>query len=182
MKSFVRDRKDRVVPASLRESFPPGPAGSHRDAGLNLLIPGAARVLRRVQEGRDALLLIILERELIGDRDRQQSNEREHAQEPHRHAGHERHRECHGNERRRRAEIRLPGDDEEWNSRDRADHDEVDVRDDPAAAFAEELGKKRERRFTNSEAGGGMNEIDKDATRRGSLEKQDVQQQRDMPM
>src|SRR6186713_916001 len=49
--------------------------------------PSATCVLRRVDEGRDSFLLIVLQRKSPGDGRRQQADQRQDAKDAHRHPG-----------------------------------------------------------------------------------------------
>ena len=122
----VRDRKEpQLTLRALLETLAPHPARSDGDAGLNLLVPGALGVLRRVQERGDAFLLIVLERELPRHRRDQHADEREDAEDPHRHAREKRGGEEHGHERHRRAEVGLPCDEHERHRGDGAGDQQV---------------------------------------------------------
>src|SRR6185436_11399862 len=57
----VRDRQELVLALrALHEPLAAQPARANRDPGLNWLIPGAARILLRVDEDHDAGFLIVL--------------------------------------------------------------------------------------------------------------------------
>src|SRR5258706_331791 len=105
---IVCDRKKtQLALRPLREPFSPRAAGSHGDPRLNLLVPRALGVLRGIEKCRNALTLIILEREFPRDRRHQHPDEGEDAEDPHRHAGDVGNRERHRDQRHGRPEVRL---------------------------------------------------------------------------
>ena len=76
MKSLCATGRKRSWPCvPCHEALAPHAAGADGDAGLNLLVAGAPAVLRRIEEGGDALALIILQRELPGDRRREHGDD-----------------------------------------------------------------------------------------------------------
>src|SRR4051812_6969397 len=85
---FGEDREDEIVvrdrqksPAPLRaaaKSFSRQTARPDGDFCLNLLIPGALRILLRIEERHDALSLVIVQTELPDNRRKQEQRDERH--------------------------------------------------------------------------------------------------------
>ena len=126
MKSLCATGRNLYCPCvPCMKPFAGQTAGSDGDPGLDLLVAVTARILLRIEERGDAGLLIILERELPGERRHQDGDERDHAEQPHAHAGEIGDAEEHGNQRDGGAEVRLPGDEQQRHRREEAADDQV---------------------------------------------------------
>ncbi len=111
MKSlWATGQEPQLALRPLLETLAREPARSDGDARLDLLVAGAFRILRRIEERGDTGFLIVLERELPRDRRREQQRQAEDAEDAHLHPGEIGDREEHRQQRHRRAEVRFLGD------------------------------------------------------------------------
>ena len=138
----VRDRQEALLPlGALHEPLAPEAAGPDRDPRLDLLVAGAERIARRVDERQDAALLVVLQGDVPHHRrgdDRHGEQDAGHL-EPH--ARDKRHRQQHGHQRGGGPQIRLPRDEHQRERRERAADGQVAGVRGPAPAVAEQLGE-----------------------------------------
>ena len=111
---WATGRNPYAALGALPEPLARQAAGPDRDLGLNLLIAGAARVLRRIEERLDALLLVVLQ-PVLPDRPARAARRRARRSTSQRiaQAGEVGDAEEHRQQRRGRAEVRLLRDEQE---------------------------------------------------------------------
>ena len=165
----------------MPEALPGEPSGSNGNARLDLLVTGAFRILRRIDERRDARFLIVLEHELPRDRRREEETDTQYAEHAHRHAGEIGHGEEHGHQGYGRAQIRLLRNQREGNEGQPAADCEVHPRR-RAAILAEELGEHQGDSHLSELGRLKVDEFQENPAARAHLhmaEKQDVDEQRE---
>src|SRR5262249_30439520 len=122
---------------AVPEALPRQTAGADSHPRLNRLVAGPLRVARRIQERLDALPLIVLQRELVGEKSQRQARERDDAEQPHPEARKIRHTEKDRQQRDGGAEVWLPGDEDQRNAGENARDDQVTRVSRAAPVFTE---------------------------------------------
>ncbi len=96
-----------VALRALQEAAAGDAAGAERDLRLQDVVAGAQRVAVRVEEGQHAALLVVVQQELPGQRDRGEAEDAAERELPHAHPGDEEHHDAADHQHAGGAEVRL---------------------------------------------------------------------------